>query len=135
MSIDPRGDRAVYRQLADLLREQIQSGDLLSGRLLPSENRIAQQYGIGREAVRQAVAVLRSEGLVSTVRGEGTRVRQPVERESVRLGRTDRAVARMPVESERRELDLDEGVPVVEVTRADGATELHRADRTEFFGR
>ena len=66
--IDPSADRAVFRQLADLLRDQIQSGELAPGEPLPSELRLAQEYGISRTTVRQAMLgvydrrVMRGEG-------------------------------------------------------------------------
>lgn len=135
MGIDPRSDRPVYRQLADLLRADIVAGTLAPGTTLASETRMAQDYGVGREAVRQAIAVLRGEGLVSTERGRGTWVRQPAIREPVPLRRGDRAVARMPTPEEIRDLDLDEGVPVIEVRRGARTAELHPADRTEIIAR
>ena len=58
--IDPSADRAVFRQLADLLRGQIESGELGPGEPLPSELRLAQEYGISRTTVRQAIAQLRT---------------------------------------------------------------------------
>lgn len=133
MGIDPRSDRAVYRQLADILRGDIHSGKYAAGETLPSETRIAQEHGIGREAVRQAIAVLRAEGLVTTIRGEGTRVREPLARQRVSLRKGDRAVARMPTEQERRELDLEEGVPVVEIHRTNGQRDTLPGDRTEIL--
>ena len=134
MTVDPRSDRAVYKQLADLLRAGILSGELAPGSTLPSENRLAQEHGVGREAVRQAVAQLRSEGLVTTARGAGTKVRELAHREPVRLREGDRAVARMPVGAERLEYDVEEGVPVIEVHRADGGIETYAGDRTELIG-
>ena len=131
MAIDPRSDRPVYRQLADLLHDEISSGRMSPDSLLPSEAQLVTEYRVGREAVRQAVAVLRAEGLVRTERGIGTRVRRVVDRAPVRLRRGDTAVARMPSIHERREYDLDEGVPVIEVRRAAGEVEIHAGDRTE----
>src|SRR5215213_8982059 len=89
--IDPSADRAVFRQLADLLRNQIQSGQLGPGDPLPSELRLAQEYGISRTTVRQAIAQLRTEGLVSVERPRGTFVRVPEEIQVVTLGRGERA--------------------------------------------
>jgi DNA-binding GntR family transcriptional regulator len=134
VTVDPRSDRAVYKQLADLLRNGILSGELPPGSTLPSENRLAQEQGVGREAVRQAVAMLRAEGLVTTSRGAGTRVRDVPERAQVKLRRGDRAISRMPVGPERLNHDVEEGVPVIEIHRAGGETEIHAGDRTELVG-
>jgi DNA-binding GntR family transcriptional regulator len=126
--IDPSADRAVFRQLADLLREQILSGALQPGQALPSETRLTQDYGVSRNTVRQAVAILRGEGLVTTDRPGGTRVREQPERSIIEID-SGTIETRMPTAAERRELDVAEGVPVLLVER-DGQTELYAGDRT-----
>jgi DNA-binding GntR family transcriptional regulator len=128
--IDPNADRAVFRQLADLLRNRILSGELQPGASLPSELRMAQEYGLSRTSVRQAVSILRSEGLVSVQRPRGTFVREAEFTDTVTLRQGDTASARMPSPTERRDLDLSEGVPILVISRADGSTELYAADRT-----
>nr|MDT0660006.1 winged helix-turn-helix domain-containing protein [Micromonospora sp. DSM 115978] len=132
--IDPRSDRALYRQLADLLRKQIGSGELAPGAQLPSETTLAQTYGLARPAVRQAVAVLRAEGLVTTARGYGTRVRDRIERTRVELPAGSSAVARMPSDLERIEYDLDDGVPVIEIQHPDGRINVLPGDSTRLIG-
>ncbi|MBQ0901995.1 GntR family transcriptional regulator [Micromonospora sp. U21] len=127
--IDPSADRAVFRQLADLLRDRITSGDLAPGASLPSELRLAQEYGLSRTSVRQAISLLRSEGLVIVEPPRGTFVRSMEPTETVTLRKGDTASARMPTPAERRELDIGEGVPVLVVFRADGSRELYPADR------
>ena len=129
--IDPSADRAVFRQLADLLREQIESGTLGPGDPLPSELRLVQEHGISRTTVRQAIAQLRTEGLVSVERPRGTFVRIPEETRLVTLGRGERVSARMPTDAERRSLRLGEGVPVLVVTATDGTKTVHPADRVQ----
>src|SRR5919202_4441065 len=98
--IDPSADRAVFRQLADLLRNQIESGDLGPGEPLPSELRLAQEHGVSRTTVRQAIGQLRTEGLVTVDRPRGTFVRVPEAVELVALARGERASARMPTDAE-----------------------------------
>lgn len=127
--IDPSADRAVFRQLADLLRDRITSGDLAPGASLPSELRLAQEYGLSRTSVRQAISLLRSEGLVIVQPPRGTFVRSLEPTETVTLRKGDTASARMPTPAERKELDIGEGVPVLVVFRADGSRELYPADR------
>ncbi|MFE9694457.1 GntR family transcriptional regulator [Micromonospora sp. NPDC005806] len=126
--IDPSADRAVFRQLADLLRDRITSGDLAPGASLPSELRLAQEYGMSRTSVRQAISLLRSEGLVIVQPPRGTFVRSMEPTETVTLRKGDTASARMPTPAERKELDIGEGVPVLVVFRADGSRELYPAD-------
>jgi DNA-binding GntR family transcriptional regulator len=69
--IDPLSGEPVYRQLADLLRERITSGDLPPRTPLPSAKTLAQEHGIAIGTVTRAVDVLRAEGLVRTVPGRG----------------------------------------------------------------
>jgi GntR family transcriptional regulator len=75
--IDFDGPVPVYRQLADLLRAQIESGEIPPGRAIPSKRRVGEEHGIGGHTYDRAVAVLRDEGLVESVKGMGTFVRQP----------------------------------------------------------
>ncbi|GAA0279185.1 GntR family transcriptional regulator [Cryptosporangium japonicum] len=74
--IDPHGDRAVYRQLADQLRADINSGEYGPGAAIPSEATLMQRYGVARNTVRLAMVMLREEGLVVTHHGRGTFVRE-----------------------------------------------------------
>jgi GntR family transcriptional regulator len=57
----------VYAQLAAILREQIESGELQPRQPLPSESYLVQRYGVSRGTSRRAVGILRDEGLVHTV--------------------------------------------------------------------
>lgn len=69
-----RADRA--RQVADVLRRQCHSGTF-SGGTLPAEARLAEDFGVSRNAVRAALDLLRAEGLVERVPGVGTVVAEP----------------------------------------------------------
>jgi GntR family transcriptional regulator len=80
VSIDPEGDVPVYMQLADILRAQIESGELVPRRPVPSKRMLTQTYGIAGGTVDKALAILRSEGLVKTVKGRGIYVTAPGER-------------------------------------------------------
>ena len=54
----------AYDQLAGLLRERIPSGDLRVGDRLPSESALAEQAGVSRSTVREALRILEQGGLV-----------------------------------------------------------------------
>ncbi|MFY1704046.1 GntR family transcriptional regulator [Micromonospora sp. WMMA1923] len=131
MTIDPHSRTPVYAQLADLLRQKILSGELPAGSILASETRMSQEYGIGRDAVRRAVLLLRSEGLVNTSRGLGTRVREAPQRRQVELAAGESVITRMPTDGERRAMQLDEGVPILEVRSRDGKVDLLPGDEVE----
>jgi GntR family transcriptional regulator len=66
----------MYRHIADELREQMRSGDLAEGELLPSEAALMQQYETSQGTVRKAVALLRAEGWLVTEPGKGVAVRR-----------------------------------------------------------
>ncbi|MEW2380731.1 winged helix-turn-helix domain-containing protein [Micromonospora sp. NPDC047707] len=73
--IDHEGPVPVYRQLAEILREQILRGDLPPNRPIPSIVRLQQEYGLARGTVIKAVQVLVDEGRVYGVPGRGMYVR------------------------------------------------------------
>jgi DNA-binding FadR family transcriptional regulator len=61
------------------LSQAIRLGLLLDGEQLPPENKLAEQMGVSTVTLREALAVLREQGLVVTRRGRGggTFVRAP----------------------------------------------------------
>jgi GntR family transcriptional regulator len=72
-----RSDRA--RQVADVLRRQVLAGAFTGGpggragrAALPAESSLASEFGVSRNAVRDALDLLRAEGLVERVPGVGT---------------------------------------------------------------
>jgi GntR family transcriptional regulator len=60
---------AGYRQVADELRAAMDTGGYPPGSHLPSEGELGRTYGVARGTVRQALATLASEGLISTRKG------------------------------------------------------------------
>jgi GntR family transcriptional regulator len=72
-----------WRQIANLLRQSILTGQYPPGQPIPSEEVLAGQFGVSRPTVRQGVALLRDEGLVTIRRPYGTVVRDPHARPAV----------------------------------------------------
>ncbi|MGW0653738.1 GntR family transcriptional regulator [Streptomyces umbrinus] len=74
-----------YRQIADSLKAAIEAGDYGPGDRLPGESALAAQHGVAVLTARQALKVLRNEGLVETKRGAGARVTsfQPIRRRGI----------------------------------------------------
>ena len=81
-AIDPASDRAVYRQIADHLREAIRRGILAAGDQLPSEAQLLAHYAVARMTARNALRLLQDEGLITAEHGRGVYVRSrpPVRR-------------------------------------------------------
>lgn len=129
--INPDSDRPVYRQIADELRVLITSGHIGPGKLLPSSTRLEQEFGYSRETIKRALGVLRSEGLVDTERGVGTRVREPAPRERVAVPRGARVISRPASPGERAELGIPEGGYVLVVSLGGRQRSVHAADWTE----
>ena len=73
-AIDPDGPIPVYVQIADVIAGRIERGDLVTNRPIPSETAMRQEFGVARDTVRAAVALLRDRGLVFTVTHRGTYV-------------------------------------------------------------
>jgi DNA-binding GntR family transcriptional regulator len=127
--IDSVSDRAVFRQLADDIRAQIQAGRLRPGQRLRTEPEYGDDYGISRDSVRKAMALLRQEGLIVTSK-QGSRVKPAAETVDVAIPRDTRVNVRMPTEPERRRLGLAEGVPVFVVSRPGADAEVLPGDQT-----
>lgn len=75
--ISPEDARPPYQQIAAQLREAIRTGRLEPGAKLPSIAEITSSSGVAYATARQAVGVLRQEGLVDTHAGVGVFVRRP----------------------------------------------------------
>ena len=102
--IDPLSDRAVYKQIADIIRQQIDDGDLGPGDRLPSETDLMQRFGTARATVRSALEVLAGEGRVTSARGIGVFVRERhavpvvVRQTTERFAREHRAAGKSPLD-------------------------------------
>ncbi|MCB0084655.1 MAG: FadR family transcriptional regulator [Caldilineaceae bacterium] len=65
--------RASIKDLAlEQLKQYIVASDLTPGQRLPSERELAEQLGVGRNSVREALKVLEAVGVVTSRIGEGT---------------------------------------------------------------
>lgn len=67
-------EKAKYVQLFDKLKEDILQGVYQDGQRLPGENEMADGFGISRQTVRQALALLEQEGYIQRRQGSGTYV-------------------------------------------------------------
>ncbi|MGZ4545276.1 MAG: GntR family transcriptional regulator [Blastococcus sp.] len=65
------GTAGRAEHVAGRLGEAIRLGLLLDGERLPAEPQLAEQFGVATVTLREALAVLRAQGLVVTRRGRG----------------------------------------------------------------
>ncbi len=62
----------MYRQIAEQLRQRIESGELAPGSQLPTELVLRDEFNASRNTVRDAIKWLTNLGLVETRPGQGT---------------------------------------------------------------
>jgi GntR family transcriptional regulator len=125
VSIDRTDPRSPSRQIADALRAEIDAGTLEPGAKLPSERQLVETFGVAPQTARQAVAVLKSEGLVEGQAGRGVFVRKapPIVRVgSDRYARHWRDKGKAPMQAEMEERGLNWKQEVLELA-AVGAPE------------
>ncbi|MDT9698757.1 GntR family transcriptional regulator [Streptomyces sp. P17] len=63
----PQRSPTSHREVADELRRRIRSGELRPGQRMPTQARLAEEFGVERGAVRQALRILQSEHLLTNV--------------------------------------------------------------------
>ena len=115
MPLQSIAPQRLYRQIADQLRALISQGEFAVGDRLPAERDLAQQLGVSRPSVREALIALEVEGWVEVRTGSGVYV----------LARERRAAA--PVaETEWGPLELIRARRVVEGETAAIAAQLRK---------
>jgi len=144
-----RIDQPKHERLAADLRRRISSGEWPDGHRLPSESALCAEFDASRGTVRQALAALRSEGLVAGGQGRPPVVGHAVRTQSFDtfmsftewVARSGRTPGQRTVELARRpasdliagQLGIEPGEPVVQVLRVrsiDGEVAL--LERTSF---
>ncbi len=55
------------QEIADSLRDRIRAGDLRAGDRLPTQAELAEEFGVERGTVRQALRALQEDGLLSNI--------------------------------------------------------------------
>jgi len=63
-------------RVAEKLLAKVRSDGLAPGTRLPSEHAMAQHFGVSRTVLREAIALLKADGVLSTRKGSGTFVCQ-----------------------------------------------------------
>lgn len=81
-SVSARANARLYQTIADDLERAIQIGRYAPGARLPSERELAEQYGVSRPVVREAIIVLELQRLVQRRHGAGVFVNAAVMRDA-----------------------------------------------------
>lgn len=68
--------KKIYEEVAETLLENIKEGSLKPGDRLDSVQQLAENFQVGRSAIREALSALRAMGLLEMKQGEGTFVRE-----------------------------------------------------------
>src|SRR5215217_9321746 len=68
--------RPLQVRVADDIRMRIDTGEYAPGQQLPTLDQLAEQHRCSLAAVRKAMDLLKQQGLVVTVQGRGTFVRE-----------------------------------------------------------
>lgn len=71
------GSRSLTQETTDALRAKIAEGPMKPGDRLPTEKELEAEFGVSRTVIREAVAVLKADGLVEPRRGAGIFVVDP----------------------------------------------------------
>ena len=99
----------IYMQIVDTLLERIERGELTAGDRVGAERFLANEFGVNRRTIRQALDVLERRGLVERRHGSGTFVAEP---------RIERGAAEFFHFTERiRQLGLAAGSQVLNLER------------------
>lgn len=70
------GNKPMYRQIADALREKINAGELKPGDALPTESSLQEAFSVSRVTVRQALRLLTEEQIIESIQGSGSYVKE-----------------------------------------------------------
>jgi DNA-binding FadR family transcriptional regulator len=65
----PIPSKRIFEQVSDQVRELIHGGVFKPGEKLPPERELANQFNVGRTALREALRVLENEGLIHIKQG------------------------------------------------------------------
>ncbi|WP_062346906.1 FadR/GntR family transcriptional regulator [Herbidospora yilanensis] len=106
MSLRTAQRASLVDQVIDQLKEQITSGSWKLNAKIPTETVLAEQLGVGRNTVREAVRALTHAGLLDCRQGDGTYVRA-ISELSGAMARRLRAAEQLEILEVRRALEVE----------------------------
>jgi len=108
--------RALSDTVAQQIQKQIEKGSFATSGKLPTEAVLAQEFGVSRTVIREAISRLKNEGMVEPRQGSGVFV---VERAGIRPLRIDYAQAVEPG-SVAQMADIDAALAKIGTAVAEG---------------
>lgn len=106
--LDPYSPVPLYHQLAEAIRQQVVSGTIAPGDLLPPLRQAAQEWGINLHTVRHAYRSLADAGIVRTTVPRGTVVLGPADSVAPAASGPEDFLERMLREARELGLSADE---------------------------
>jgi len=76
VTVDYQSPIPPHRQVAEIIRARIRSGELAPGDRVPGVTGLMQEFGIARTTAGKVLAALRDEGLITVVPGWGSFVKE-----------------------------------------------------------
>jgi len=121
-SVEPQ---RLYRQIAEQLRTRIVDGEFTPGSRMPAERDLAQQLGVSRPSVREALIALEVEGVIDVRTGSGIYVLGSVRARATQAARPRRRQRTTADDAPRAAAPTDEHPDwgPLEVMRARGVVE------------
>lgn len=113
--------RRLYRHVADQIRTLIEGGKFAAGERLPGERELAEELGVSRPTIREALIALEVEGLVHIRMGSGIYV----------TGRQGEKQALAPSEDLEGPFELLRARSLIECAIAEEAAKVVRSEHIE----
>ena len=111
----------LYIQVASVLRQRIDSGQWSQGDKISTLEELESEFQVARVTVRQAVDVLREEGLLRALQGRGTFVaKKAQDRHWLKLAVNWTSLVESLKDNVPRNIRLEENCPPPTLTAADG---------------
>lgn len=142
--LDMIGPEKLYRRISDGILERLAAGEFPVGSRLPTERKLAENYGVSRASVREAVVALEMIGVLELRKGSGIYVVSlgtTEEVETLDIGAFELLEARRGIEAEvaalaalrRTDDDLAELEALIDAMRDPDVAISERADRDFHF--
>ncbi len=113
---------SLYLQVASVLRERIHSGQWAAGDKISTLEELESEFEVARVTVRQAVEVLREEGLLQTRQGRGTFVSAKLQKRLwIKLANNWNSLIESLRNNVPRRLSLEMSAPIPQLDPSEGA--------------